>query len=201
MGDSLNYLEALIQELSRLPGIGSKSASRLAFHILNQPHDQVDRLARALVELKENIKTCSVCGGISDYDVCSICSDKGRDENILCIVKDAKDILTIEGTGEFKGKYHVLMGLISPLDGMGPEDLNISSLLKKCSEGDVKELILALNPTIEGDATALYLSKIITPIDVKVTRIAHGLPVGSDLEFADSATIIKSFKGRVELPG
>jgi len=199
MDNPSRYLDVLVKQLSRLPGIGSKSASRLAFHILKMPQNEVDDLARALVELKKNITTCSICGGISDSDVCSICTDEKKDRKIICVVEDAKDVLTIEGTGEFSGVYHVLMGIISPLDGIGPEELNIGSLQERCSKNDVQEVILALNPTVEGDATSLYLAGIISPMGIKVSRIAHGLPVGADIEFADNATIIKSIEGRTEM--
>jgi len=193
------YLDALVKEFSRLPGIGAKSASRLAFHILKMPTGDVEKLASSIIDLKLNISTCKKCGGISDSDTCSICLDENRDKELVCVVEEARDVLTIEGTGEFKGLYHVLGGLIAPLDGIGPEDLNIEVLVKKCGHNRVKEVILALSPTIEGDATSLYLSKLLSPSKIRVTRIAHGLPVGSDLEFADRATIIKSISGRREV--
>lgn len=199
MNSPSNYLETLIREFSKLPGIGLKSASRIAFHILKMLPEQVEKLSNSIIELKRNIKICRVCGGISEGEICSICSDESKDLGLICVVEEAKDILTIEGTGGFSGVYHVLMGVISPLDGVGPEELNIAPLLKRCKENSIRELILALNPTIEGDATSLYLAKIISPLGIKITRIAHGLPVGADLEFADSATIVKSIEGRVEL--
>lgn len=191
------YLDSLIKEFSKLPGIGPKSASRLAFHILGQPYDAAVSLSMAIIEMKKNIITCSVCGGISDKDMCSICSDDMREGGIICIVESPKDVLTIEGTGGYNGLYHVINGLISPLDGIGPDDLNIASLVERCGQGLISEAVLALNPTVEGDATSLYLARLIGPIGIKVTRIAHGLPVGADLEFIDSATIIKSLEGRV----
>jgi recombination protein RecR len=193
------YLETLIKKFSKLPGIGPKSASRLAFHILGMRREDVEGLARAMVELKRNIVTCAVCGGISDGEVCSICQDPARDRGLLCVVEDAKDVLTIEGTGEYRGIYHVINGLISPLDGIGPDDLNIATLLEKCRGDSIREVILALNPSVEGDATSLYIARLINPFSVTVTRIAHGLPVGADLEFADTATIIKSLEGRVKI--
>ncbi len=192
------YLDRVTKELSRLPGIGSKSASRIAFYLLKLDKNEVESIASSLVDLKNNIRACSRCGGISDTELCAICSDTGRDKNVLCVVEEARDILNIEASNEFRGLYHVLSGLISPLDGIGPEDLNIASLVNKCSAG-LTEVILALNPTIEGDATALYLASLISPLGVKVTRIAHGLPVGCDLEFIDSATIAKSIQGRVRI--
>lgn len=193
------YLDALIRELSQLPGIGEKSASRLAFFLLKMESSEVDRLIRAISDVKDNIMTCAVCGGISDRDTCSICSDSSREPGTICVVEQAKDMLTIENTGRFSGNYHVLGGGISPLDGIGPEDLNITSLQERCSGGLVKEVILAMSPTVDGDATALYLSGILKPMGVRVTRIAHGLPVGSDLDFVDSATIAKSLEERREM--
>jgi len=193
------YLDALIRKFSKLPGIGPKSASRIAFHILSMPREDVEGFARAIVELKLNIFTCRLCGGIADGEVCSICSDPGRDHGLICAVEDAKDAITIEGTGEYRGLYHVTRGLISPLDGVGPDDLNIKPLLEKCRDGAVREVILALNPSVEGDATALYIARLLHPLGVTVTRIAHGLPVGADLEFADIATIVRSIEGRVKI--
>jgi recombination protein RecR len=193
------YLEALVKKISRLPGIGPKSASRIAFHILGMHRDDVESLARAMVELKQNTFTCSVCGGISDGEVCSICQDPSRDRGLLCVVEDAKDVLTIDGTGEFRGVFHVINGLISPLDGVGPDELNIGTLVSKCGDGSFREVILALNPSVEGDATSLYIARLLSGFGVIVTRIAHGLPVGADLEFADTATIIKSIEGRIKI--
>ncbi len=193
------YLEALIRELSRLPGIGPKSASRLAFHILKMNIDDVRRLSGAIIDTKTHVTTCPVCGGIAEGGNCAICVDAARERGVLCVVENAKDVLTIEKTGEYRGLYHVLTGVISPLDGIGPEDLNIKPLVQRCAGGAVKEIIIATNPTIEGDATGLYLAKLLKPLGVRVMRIAHGLPVGSDLEFADSVTIAKSITGRVEL--
>ncbi|HOT46980.1 MAG TPA: recombination mediator RecR [Spirochaetota bacterium] len=193
------YLEALIKKFSKLPGIGPKSASRIAFHILGMHREDVESLARAMVDLKRNTFTCSQCGGISDGETCAICLDPARDRGLICVVEDAKDVLTIDGTGEFGGLYHVLHGLISPLDGIGPDELNIQSLVEKCRGGAAREVILALNPSVEGDATSLYMARLINPFGVTVTRIAHGLPVGADLEFADTATIIKSLEGRVKI--
>jgi len=193
------HLEALIRELSRLPGIGPKSASRIAFHILKIPFESVQNLTRAILELRRNVRTCGVCGGIAEADVCSICGDPGRDRGLLCVVEEGRDVLTIEKTGAFKGIYHVLGGVISPLDGVGPEDLRVKDLVDRCAGGGVRELILATNPTVEGDATSLYIARLVKPLGVRVMRIAHGLPVGADLEFADSMTIAKSIAGRVEM--
>lgn len=199
MSSQSSYLDTLINELSRLPGIGPKSASRLAFHILKAPSHEVLRLSRAIIELKENITFCRICGGISDGPVCSICSDDRRDRSLVCIVEEARDVLTIERCMEFKGLYHVLGGVISPLNGIGPEELNIKSFIERAGEGIIREIIIATNPTIEGDATTLYLARLIKPLNIKVMRIALGLPVGSNLEFADSATIARSLAGRIEL--
>ncbi len=199
MKNPSQYLDTLIQELSRLPGIGEKSASRLAFFLLKSPDAGVESLIRAIADVKDNIVTCSVCGGISDRHVCPICTDETRSRDLICVVENARDMLTIENTGQYGGSYHVLAGTISPLDGIGPEDLNIQALLDRCREGIIEEVILAMNSTVEGDATALYLSGIIRPLGIKVTRIAHGLPVGSDLDFVDSATIAKSLEGRREM--
>ena len=199
MDNPSRYLDALVKELSRLPGIGAKSASRLAFHILKMKSNEVRSLAEALIALRENIVSCKICGGISDSDTCSICADAARDGAMLCVVETARDVLTLESTGIFTGFYHVLGGLISPLDGVGPEELNIKALTARCSSGSISEIILALNPTIEGDATSLYLAKILGINGAAISRIAHGLPVGADLEYADSATIIKSIEGRVRI--
>lgn len=193
------YLERAARELAKLPGIGNKSASRIAFHLLKMGRDDVESIAASIMDLKNNIRTCAECGGISDTEVCSLCSDPGRERDILCVVEGARDVLNIESSGEFRGLYHVLSGLISPLDGIGPEDLNIGPLVRKCSAGGLSEVILALNPTIEGDATTLYIASLISNFGIKVTRIAHGLPVGSDLEYVDSATIAKSIEGRIRI--
>ena len=192
------YLENLIKEFSKLPGIGNKSASRLAFFFLKRSKNEIDSFIRAINDVRLNIVTCNVCGGISDTETCSICSDPLRDHSSSCVVENAKDVLTLESAAKFRGLYHVLMGVISPLDGIGPEELNIKPLVQRC-QADIVEVVLALNPSIEGDATVLYLSGLIKPLNIKVTRIAHGLPVGSDLDFVDSATIIKSFEGRVDV--
>ncbi|PKL19435.1 MAG: recombination protein RecR [Spirochaetae bacterium HGW-Spirochaetae-5] len=193
------YLDRVTKELSKLPGIGHKSASRIAFHLLKMGKPDVENIAASLIDLKNNIRACAECGGISDSEICSLCSDTGRERDVLCVVEGARDVLNIEASGEFKGRYHVLSGLISPLDGIGPEDLNISTLVKKCAAGGFEEIIMALSPTIEGDATTLYVASLISPFGIKVTRIAHGLPVGCDLEYVDCATIAKSIEGRVRI--
>lgn len=188
-----------MREFSRLPGIGPRSAYRLAFHVLKLPEAEVEKLSAALLDVKKNIGKCPVCGGISDGEICSICGDENRDGTLVCVVEEARDVLAIESAGGFKGKYHVLDGLISPLDGRGPEHLNMASLPERCSSEHIRELVIALNPTIEGDATTLHIQKIVKDRNVSVTRIARGLPMGSDIEFADRATINKSFEGRVAL--
>lgn len=193
------YLSRVIRELSRLPGVGKKSASRIAFHMLRQPDARIKELVQSIIDLKENIHTCSICSGISDREICSICSDPSRDRSLLCLVEGARDLLTIEATGEFKGLYHVISGLISPLDGIGPADLNLKSLIDRLGREKYGEVIIALNPTIEGEATTLYLAGLMEPFNITVTRIAHGLPVGSDLEYVDSVTIARSIEGRVRI--
>jgi recombination protein RecR len=193
------YLDAAVKELSRLPGIGPKSAARVAFHLLKMHPSDVKKLAESLVALKEKIGSCSICGGISDGGICSICTDLLRDATVLCIVEEQRDLLIIERTGVFKGKYHVLGGVISPLDGIGPEDLSFDRLLSRIKNGSIREILVALNPTVEGDATSLYLSKIVRPLGIRVMRMARGLPVGAEIEFADSATIAKSISDRVEV--
>jgi recombination protein RecR len=199
MKNPSKYLEMLTREFSRLPGIGPKSASRLAFHILKMPLEDVESLSRAILVLKKNISTCTICGGISDGDVCSICLDSERDRNLLCVVEEQSDVLSIEKSGEFRGLYHVLWGVISPLDGIGPEELNIKSLIERAREGEVREVIIATNPTVEGDATSLYISQELRPLGITVMRIAHGLPIGADIEFADSATIAQSLRDRIKI--
>lgn len=189
----------MTRQLSKLPGLGNKSASRIAFHLLNMTGPEVDDLVRSISELKKNIVRCSVCGGVSDSEVCTFCSDGKRDRNTICIVEDARDIFAIESSLGFNGVYHVLGGLISPLDGIGPDELNLAALLERCREDKPSEIIFALNTTVEGEATILYISDLIESMGVKMTRIAHGLPVGSDLEFVDSATIAKSLEGRVKI--
>lgn len=192
------YLENCIHELSKLPGIGSKSASRIAFFLLKTPKANVDALIGAIHQLKDNIRYCEECGGISDEAVCSVCSDNERDKTTLCVVEEPEDMLSIEKSGAFNGLYHVLGGVISPLDGVGPEELSINKLVERCKRG-IHEVIIATNPTIEGDATALYIASLLKPLNIKVMRIAHGLPVGSDLEFVDAPTLAKSITGRREM--
>ena len=194
--DFLNYpqpLADLIAGLSRLPGIGPKTAGRLAFYLLQQPQI-ADSLAEAIRNAQENIRECSVCCNYTDQDPCPICTSEKRDPTLLCIVEQPRDVVALEKTREFKGRYHVLHGVISPLEGIGPEQLTVSQLLKRL-EG-IQEVVMAMNPTVEGEATGMYLSKLLKPIGIKVTRIAHGLPVGGDLEYADEVTIARALEGR-----
>jgi len=191
-----NLISGLVRELSRLPGIGRKTAERLAYFILKEDEQFGRRLAHAIVEVKEKVRFCSVCGNLTDIDPCKICSDPHRNKRTICVVEEAKDIWAIEKTGTYSGIYHVLMGALSPLDGIGPEQLRIQELIGRIRKDAVEEVIIATDPNVEGDATALYLSKLIKPLDVKVTRIASGLPIGGDLEYADSITLSKAISGR-----
>lgn len=192
-------LAKLIDAFTRLPGIGPKTAARLAFHVLNMKEDDVIDFAKALVSVKRNLHYCSVCCNITDTDPCRICQDKTRDASVICVVQDAKDLVAIERTKEFNGYYHVLQGAISPMEGIGPDDIRLKELLTRLSDERVKELIMATNPNIEGEATAMYISRLTRPFEIKITRIAHGLPVGGDLEYADEVTLSKALEGRREL--
>jgi len=189
----------LIEALQRLPGIGPKTAQRLAFFLLKQPAEEVTGLAEALGQLKTLIVHCSACFNVTQEDPCRICSDPRRDARALCVVEEPNDLLAIERTGEFRGRYHVLLGALSPLDGIGPEDLKVRELLHRLERESVEEIILATNPSVEGEATALYLAKLLRPFAVRITRIARGLPVGSDLEYADEVTLSKAIEGRREM--
>lgn len=189
----------LIDELSKLPGVGNKTAQRLAFHILKMSPGDVEQLAGAITSAKRNIKQCRVCCNITDSEVCSICSNTKRDGSIICVVEDPKDVVAMEKTREFKGLYHVLNGAISPMEGIGPEEIRIKELLKRVTDNDIKEVIIATNPNIEGEATAMYISRLLKPAGIMVTRIAHGIPVGGDLEYADEVTLLKALEGRREI--
>lgn len=189
----------LIDAFTRLPGIGPKTAARLAFHVLRMKEDDVIDFAKALVSVKRNLFYCSVCCNITDTDPCSICQDKSRDSSVICVVQESKDLVALERMKEFNGYYHVLQGAISPMEGIGPDEIRIAELLKRLSDETVQELILATNPNIEGEATAMYLSRLVKPFGIRVTRIAHGLPVGGDLEYADEVTLSKALEGRREL--
>jgi recombination protein RecR len=189
----------LIEQLRKLPGIGAKGAQRLAFHILKAPRDEADRLCAAIRGVKERVTYCSVCNNITDHDPCVYCSNPGRDPRLICVVEEAQNVSVVEKTGGFKGAYHVLMGVLSPLHGVGPDDLKIKGLLERVGSGRVEEVILATSPTVEGEATALYLARLLKPLGVKVTRIAMGIPVGSDLEYADEVTMTRAMEGRREV--
>ena len=199
MPDFAEPLARLIQEVKRLPGIGQKSAQRIAFYILRCSREDVERLSQALFDVKDNLGICAGCNNISDGELCLYCRDNSRDRSVICVVEESQSILPIETTRQFHGLYHVLHGSISPLRGIGPEQLKIKGLITRIDAGDAKEIILATNPTVEGEATASYLSRLLKPLGVKVTRIAMGIPVGSDLEFADEVTMMKSLENRREL--
>ena len=192
-------IDRLINEFSKLPGIGRKTAQRLAFHVINMDIKDVTGLSKALVDVKNEIKYCSVCCNISDSEVCPICANSHRDPSTICVVEDPRDVAAMERTKDYSGRYHVLNGVISPMDGIGPDMLNIKELISRLGDGSVKEIIMATNPTIEGEATAMYISRLVKPMGSKVTRIAHGLPVGGDLEYADDVTISKALEGRREI--
>ena len=192
-------LAKLIGELSRLPGVGSKSAQRLAFYIMSMEDDEAKSLAESIIDAKKKMKYCSVCGNLTDADPCVICSDSRRNKQVICVVESPKDVAAIERIKEYDGLYHVLHGTISPMDGIGPEDINLKQLIIRLRESEVKEVILATNPNIEGEATAMYASGLIKPSGIKVSRIAHGIPVGGDLEYADEITLLKAVEGRREL--
>lgn len=192
-------LVRLINEMSKLPGIGSKTAQRLSFYILSLEDKEAEQLANAILTAKKEMKYCSVCGNLTDEDPCGICSDPSRNAETICVVESPKDVMAMERIREYNGLYHVLHGVISPMEGIGPEDINLMSLLKRLQTTDVKELIIATNPNIEGEATAMYIARLIKPSGIKVSRIAHGIPVGGDLEYADEVTLLKAMEGRREL--
>ncbi len=191
-------LQQLIEEFARLPGIGRKTAQRLALHVLKQPREDAVRMAKALVNVKDRTRTCSICCNITEADPCAICASPKRDRTVVCVVEEPNDVLALEKTNDFRGLYHVLGGSLSPLDGIGPDELKIKELLARIP-GEVTEVILAMNPNVEGEATTLYLGRLLKPLGVKVTRIARGLPVGGDLEFADEATLSRALEGRISL--
>lgn len=192
-------LENLVDAFESLPGIGHKSAQRLAYHVLAEPEEEAKRLAGAILDARSHIHTCKVCCNLTDQEVCSICRSETRDKSVICVVEDPRDVAALERTQEFNASYHVLHGVISPLNGIGPEQLHIKELLARVNAGGVKEVIMATNPTVEGEATAMYLSRLLKPLSVKVTRLAYGIPVGSNLEFADDATLSRALEGRVEM--
>lgn len=189
----------LIDELGRLPGIGPKSAQRIAFYLLQSDPADVRRLAEVLVTVKEKVRFCAICGHVTDEQTCRICRDPRRDSTALCVVEESKDVVAVEKTGEYRGRYHVLGGAISPIDGIGPDDLRIRDLLQRLTDGEVTEIIIATDPNLEGEATATYLARLLTPMGLTVTRLASGLPVGGDLEYADEVTLGRAFAGRRRL--
>src|SRR6187455_3606284 len=192
-------LQELVDQFKRLPGVGAKSAQRLAFHVLRTPREDAERLCLAIRDVKDRVTYCTTCNNITDTDPCGLCGDPGRDQRIICVVEEPQNVTVVDRTGGFRGLYHVLMGAISPLQGIGPDDLKIRGLLTRIAGGGVEEVILATNPTVEGEATALYLARLLKPLGVRVTRIAMGIPVGSDLEYADEVTMTRAMEGRREV--
>ena len=192
-------LTELIEQLRKLPGIGAKGAQRLAFHILKTPREDAERLCDAILGVKERVTYCSVCNNITDIDPCVFCTSPSRDQHVICVVEEPQNVSVVEKTGGFKGAYHVLMGVLSPLHGIGPDDLKIKGLLNRVADGRAEEVILATSPTVEGEATALYLARLLKPLGVRVTRIAMGIPVGSDIEYADEITMTRAMEGRREV--
>lgn len=192
-------LARLIEEFQKFPGVGPKSAQRMAFYVLELSQDEVKGLAESIIDAKQKVKHCSICSHLTAEDPCEICADPRRDRGTICVVADARDVVALERTREYRGLYHVLRGLISPLDGRGPEQLSMKELLSRLHDGTVQEIILAINPTVEGDATVLYLTRLIKPLGIKLSRIAFGLPMGADLEYADDMTLSKSLEGRREI--
>ncbi|MCI9040070.1 MAG: recombination protein RecR [Clostridia bacterium] len=192
-------IEKLIEAFEKLPSIGNKTAARLAFHMLDATEEETNEFVKAILEAKSNLKYCSQCYNISDTDPCPICGNQNRDHSVVCVVEDVRDVVAMERTHEFKGVYHVLHGSISPMNGVGPDDIKIKELLTRLMGGEVKEIILATNPRVEGEATAMYISKLVKPMGIKATRIAHGIPVGGDLEYTDEVTLSKALEGRREI--
>jgi len=192
-------LENLIEELTKFPGIGRKTAQRIAMFILKQPKEEVEKLVKAIIDVKEKIKYCSICFNITETDPCPICSNPKRDKSTICVVEEPMDVLAIEKTNEYNGVYHVLGGVINPLEGIGPEDLKIRELISRISSGGINEVIIALNPSVEGETTSMYVANLIKPFGVKVSRIARGLPIGTALEYADTATIVRAIENRTTL--
>lgn len=192
-------ISKLIDSFTKLPGIGPKTAIRLAFFVIDMDDDDVVEFAKALVSAKRELSFCKICGHITDQETCTICQDHSRDESVICVVEDPKDVIAMEKMKEYNGKYHVLHGSISPMDGIGPEDINVPQLIQRLKDSEVEEIILATNPNIEGEATAMYISRLVKPSGIRTTRIAHGLPVGGDLEYADEVTLAKSLEGRREV--
>lgn len=192
-------LQRLVEQFERLPGIGSKTAQRLAYFVLNMPKEQAAEFSNAITEAHEKIRRCEICCNFSDQEKCPVCRSDARDKSIICVVETPRDAIAIEGTGEYKGTYHVLHGVISPLNGIGPDQLCIKELLARLSDSEAQEVIMATNPTVEGEATAMYLSRLLKPLGLKITRLAYGIPVGGDLEYADDVTLARALEGRSEL--
>ena len=192
-------IAALIEHFQKFPSVGPKSAQRMAFYLLRMPLTEVEKFAKSMIEAKQNTKTCEICFNMSSTSPCEICSSPQRDKSIICVVAETKDLIAIENTNEYKGKYHVLQGLISPIDGIGAEDIRLKELLHRIANNDIKEIIIALNPSVEGEATSLYLTKLIKPFNIKITRIAFGIPIGSDIEYADEITLAKAIECRREI--
>ena len=192
-------LAKLIECFQKLPSIGPKTAQRLALHLVKMPEYEVEKFAQTMIEAKSTISYCEVCFNMTSQSPCEICSNPQRDKSVICVVSETKDLIAIEKTSEYKGLYHVLQGLISPIDGIGPDDIRVRELLKRVHDNDIKEVILALNPSVEGEATSLYLTKLLKPFDIKVSRIAFGFPLGCELEYADEMTLVKAIEGRVQL--
>jgi recombination protein RecR len=199
MLDSIPSFARLVAELAKFPGVGSKTATRLAFFLLRQPEAQAEALASAILDLQRNTRFCSICFHITEQDPCPLCSNPGRDEHLICVVEEPQALLAIERSRSFKGRYHVLHGALSPLDGVGPEDLKIAPLITRLEQGNVQEVLIATNFTVEGDATALYLAKLIQPLGIRVTRLAYGIPMGSELEYVDEATVNRAVEGRRDI--
>lgn len=196
---SVSSLETLTVQLSKLPGIGRKTAGRLAYHILAVPKEQAEELAQSILDAREKVHPCPICGTYTENEICELCSDPNRNEETICVVSDPRDVLAMEKTREYHGRYHVLFGVLSPMEGIGPKDISIEPLLEKCKTGQVKEVILATNPDVEGEATASYIARLLKPLGIVTTRIAHGIPIGGNLEYTDEVTLAKALEGRRNL--
>lgn len=196
---AIESIEKLTTQLSRLPGIGRKTAQRLAYYLLGVPREQAQELAQAILQAREQVHCCPLCGTYTDKEKCELCTDPGRSDEVICVVAEPRDVIAMEKTREFRGRYHVLFGVLSPMEGIGPGDIRISELLEKCKGGKVKEVILATNPDVEGEATASYIARLLKPLGVKATRIAHGIPIGGNLEYTDEVTLAKALEGRRSL--
>ena len=196
---AIESIEKLTTQLSRLPGIGRKTAQRLAYYLLGVPREQAQELAQAILQAREQVHCCPLCGTYTDKEKCELCTDTGRSDEVICVVAEPRDVIAMEKTREFRGRYHVLFGVLSPMEGIGPGDLRINELLEKCKGGKVKEVILATNPDVEGEATASYIARLLKPLGVKATRIAHGIPIGGNLEYTDEVTLAKALEGRRSL--